>query len=842
MTPDLIVERAAAGDLRPLRLNPGVAGVGEAFFRRIAGLLSSQPSAAVALGRRWQSFLRYGDAPAYVWRGRGAALRADGRWKASGIAFRRAGELAAAGVDQCVFQLGAIDSMARAGQTEAAVALGRQLATRLEALGEWEAAARARLNLGNALIWTDRYAEAQHEYRAVLSANPGTYECASAHLGLSTSLLHGGNPAEAAVHASEAAVGFADLDFELFGALAGINVAHSKLLSGRPEDAWSEFMSLREEVVESPPDRARVDEFLGDTYLELSLFEDSVRAYEEALEANQAMPLNHANSWLGLGQAWVALGDERQATQAFDRAQRLYRRIGNSVWECVALTERAHLNRDSVSLERLAARLNELEAPYWSTRAALLAAFWGRTEHLEEAVRTIERHGYVGLQWRADWVRARISGRIEDYRRMVGSILTQRLLTRSTSARLNFLRDKSVAMREVFALLIDAGTEEARSEALQILRQTRSAALIDELMADPAAEPLRLALEQLRSEIGPDAGSDQPGGGSRRLLPAIEDRTVSVVTLRDVRAYAEQQGSAITADSTWIDLGDRWACLSDEGSRIFPSERIKTVLRWLLFEVMEPLMDRATPADACKPLIEELRRELGQDGRLLCPDGVLWQVPWALVTTVEPTIILNPAGRDPRCDRLPKEPRVAIWYQESEGLPHILEEVDCVRQRFPQATVCDSARAVRELLARGEHYDLVHVATHAQFTASNAMFAHFAFADGPVHAFEIAHSAFRVDAAVLAACNTGQLSPTVPDEPNGFVRAFLARGARAVVAGLWPLDDEAALILTKALYTQLERGGNWGQALLAARLACQNELPHPYFWGGTMLYGGLSHA
>ena len=143
MTPDLIVERAAAGDLRPLRLNPGVAGVGEAFFRRIAGLLSSQPSAAVALGRRWQSFLRYGDAPAYVWRGRGAALRADGRWKASGIAFRRAGELAAAGVDQCVFQLGAIDSMARAGQTEAAVALGRQLATRLEALGEWEAAARA---------------------------------------------------------------------------------------------------------------------------------------------------------------------------------------------------------------------------------------------------------------------------------------------------------------------------------------------------------------------------------------------------------------------------------------------------------------------------------------------------------------------------------------------------------------------------------------------------------------------------------------------------------------------------------------------------------------------------
>lgn len=843
MTPEEVVRHAESGDMRPLRSQLALFGVSQAYFLRVAALLGTDPSAARKLGRRWQSFLKHGDEPGYVWRARGGALRGAGRWKESADAFVRAGQEARTSLDKSVFQLGAIDSFARAGYYSEAESLGRELAARLTELKESVPAARARLNLANALIWSDRYRDAEAEYRAALLALETPYEVASSHLGLSTTLLHGGDPSEAARHAREAIAGFQEIGMSFYAALASVNLAHADLLCGRPEDAWAGLMNAREAMSESPPDKARLNEFLGDTYFALSLFEDSIESYEEALVGNRGMPLNRANSWFGIGLVKVAVGDLVEAQRAFGKASRAYKRIGNRVWELAALGEMAQLRQDVKGLVDVAHSLRELGARYWSARVALQAGLLGQPEELEAAILEIDQFGFDGLRWRCDWARARLSGSLDDYRSMATRILEERILTRSTSARLSFMRDKSVAMRELFSLLIDAGTEESRLEALDLLRRTRSASLIDEVLASPASQEVRKNLEALREEIGPE--SPDSGTESRYRKPEVHLRRRSLVsaTLRDIREYAERVTSTVTADGTWIELGERCVSLTPQKMGIHRSECIKKQLRWLLYEMMAPLLDRGAKADVCLELAESLKAELGSaDHHTICPDGILWQVPWALAVNCEPTVLMNPDGRDPRHDRLQANPSVTIWFQESAELPHIRAEVASIVARFPKAILCKSAESVRQQLASGTHFDHVHIATHAEFQTSNPMFAHFSFTDGAIYAFEVAHSSFTVGSAVLAACNTGQMSPDIPDEPNGFARAFLARGATAVVAGLWPLDDEAAFVTMRTLYTRMQAGDTWGEGLATARRECRARLPHPYFWAGLMLFGGVSHA
>jgi CHAT domain-containing protein len=122
------------------------------------------------------------------------------------------------------------------------------------------------------------------------------------------------------------------------------------------------------------------------------------------------------------------------------------------------------------------------------------------------------------------------------------------------------------------------------------------------------------------------------------------------------------------------------------------------------------------------------------------------------------------------------------------------------------------------------------------------MFSHFEFADGPVFAIDIARSRLNAQVAVLAGCETGRIQLAFPDEPDGLVRAFLARGASSVVAGLWPLDDEAACVTTVAAAEALAVGRSVRESLSVGRAACRSKFDHPYFWGALSLFGGYEDA
>lgn len=831
MSPADIISAVESGDLQILRGLGDSAGLGEAYFLRIAALLGSDPSGATELGRHWRRLLAAADRPDYVWRARGAALRAAGRWQASADAFLTGASLAETERDRLRFAVGAVDSLARAGHGRRAVAHGRRLVRGLDRIGDAAWAARARLNLGNALVWQDRYREAIGQYRLARDAAPTAFERASATLGLSTSLLFHGDPLEAETLAREASNAFADLGYSTFAAQANVNLAHAAILCGRPEDGWELLRGL-DDTLDSDADRGRIDEFTGDALAALNLHEDAIEAYSRAARAARS-PLNRANAAIGLARSFEATGRTHEADASFRRAISMYGRAGNLVWGEVARFERSRMRRRARAISRHVERLHALRATYWEASALVSLAELGDASALTLSTRLVERHGYFGLRWRVAWARAKRSGSLDDYREMAAGILEDRLATRSLSARMGFFRDKAEAMREYFAALVDLGTDDAFSEALQAIQASRSAALIDEILAQPGFEPIRQEVERFRATLRFDA---EERGRARR---ASSTSQVPRIHLIEPARRGDGAGVAKASTCVWIDLGADFAKVSGGTGKKVLGSRIREALRWLEFEMTAPMIDRRACARNCDRLLKTLAVELGDIGPHVCPDGVLWQVPWGAIGDGSTTVLMNPAFATHDVS-LPRDPSVLIWYQERDDLPWVAQEVEALRKIFPKAVCCSTSEEARSSLSGT--YDLVHVATHARLNRENPMFSHFEFADGPVFAIDIARSHLRTKVAILASCETGRIQLAFPDEPDGLVRAFLARGAGSVVAGLWPLDDEAACLTTVAAAEALAAGRSVRDSLAVGRSACRDRFEHPYFWGALSLFGGYEDA
>lgn len=99
----------------------------------------------------------------------------------------------------------------------------------------------------------------------------------------------------------------------------------------------------------------------------------------------------------------------------------------------------------------------------------------------------------------------------------------------------------------------------------------------------------------------------------------------------------------------------------------------------------------------------------------------------------------------------------------------------------------------------------------------------------------------RLDAELvtLSACETA-LGP----ERNGegltnLSRAFLAAGARSVLAALWKVDDATTADLMTSFYRHLMAGSTKTEALRSAQLELLQGAKHraPYFWAGFQLTG-----
>jgi CHAT domain-containing protein len=201
-------------------------------------------------------------------------------------------------------------------------------------------------------------------------------------------------------------------------------------------------------------------------------------------------------------------------------------------------------------------------------------------------------------------------------------------------------------------------------------------------------------------------------------------------------------------------------------------------------------------------------------------------------------------------------PRVRAW----TPLPGTAQESDAIRAAFGPARVevirASAARepVVRDALA-GRRY--VHRATHGFADPSgDGLLAGLVLAppqagdaesddDGVLELFEIHRLALDCELAVLSACETAKGPRVAGEGAFALSRAWLAAGARGVVASLWAVDDRptAAVIggLFEAIAAAEARGRtpDHARALRDAKRRVRGDLrwADPFYWAPFVLSG-----
>lgn len=849
-----------------LKPHNGAAGLSKAFFERVFSHFVSQPGKAYRLAGHWKAIAELGDQPSYAYRAKAVADRGRGDWAASARSFMRAGELADDPVEKLSFQTGAVDALAHSKRMKEAEELANKLVDGLRKLSRPDLAARVLLNLGNALVIQDRMIEARKHLESALPEIQRAgleQETISGLLALSSTHLFAGDIRIASELAEQTLRRAREAGIDYAATIAEMNLAHAKLLSGRPDEALDRFLALRENLADDPIELTRVLEFAGDAYYHLNLWPEAIDSYREAMSRTRSIQPSHAaNVRLGIGLSLLAVDRPEESLPYFSDAKRRYASLKNRPWASACLIGKARaftaLGKSSQAKRaaREARQLSGKSAYHWC-ETVLLAAELGLPDHqLSKAAGLIHRYGFKSLEWRVHHLRAgKAASRLLHYRRMLGSILEGRLATTSLISRASYLKNKSEPIREYLGCLLESPTPKRVDEAISVIEQTRSVALIDEILSSIRNPGLLERLEGLRQDIQTASVRDEHPGSRRNLglepIPNTARRKWTDI-VRSARAVVEELPRSETSHTVVLtQAGDRLFALF-HGECIplqAPASELARKLKWMQYELMSPMLDPdADPTGAIADLCSMAREALDPWARpfeglftAVCPDGVMWQVPWqTLIALDRPTsaldTVLHPQFTSSQDSKLPDGAKSLLWVSESADLPHGLEEAEEFRSRFPSTRVCRSARQALESL--NEEYEVVHVVAHARHREENPMFSSIEFADGPVYASEIARSGLRAKLVTLAACDTGALSLVSKEEPDGLARAFLARGASNVIASAWALHDEASAKAFSRFYQALNSGVPVRDALVQARCEVRNWREHPYYWGSLTLYRG----
>ncbi len=280
---------------------------------------------------------------------------------------------------------------------------------------------------------------------------------------------------------------------------------------------------------------------------------------------------------------------------------------------------------------------------------------------------------------------------------------------------------------------------------------------------------------------------------------------------------------------------------------------------------------------------------------LLCPDGVLSQLPWAaLIVKTENgkpvywmervALHLTPSVgvyRQARAvEPAPQGVAIAAVWRYTNGKPIDLaqarrSEVATLLRRSGAGTVLTDLPSVQgEVQAlRGLFGEGARVAVNAQATpqwarqlAASARVVHFACharADntdplgsalllapagsdvGMLKAGEVLLSwRLRADLVMLSACATGVGAARRYEGVYSLGRAFLVAGSRSVGMSLWEVSDEATVALMKGFYRRYVQGVAKDEALRGAQLELLRNPKYadPYFWSAFVLMGDYRHA
>ena len=164
-------------------------------------------------------------------------------------------------------------------------------------------------------------------------------------------------------------------------------------------------------------------------------------------------------------------------------------------------------------------------------------------------------------------------------------------------------------------------------------------------------------------------------------------------------------------------------------------------------------------------------------------------------------------------------------------LRYTAEEAAGISAQFPPADVDEliglDATRERLLTLDWSQYRFIHFATHgivdAQVPELSALILSSYDAQGEVtdramRVADVSLQTLKADVAVLSACETALGAEVASEGLVGIGSTMLARGARAVVASLWPVSDEIGAALMTEFYRRVLQDSMSPQAALGAAM------------------------
>ena len=103
---------------------------------------------------------------------------------------------------------------------------------------------------------------------------------------------------------------------------------------------------------------------------------------------------------------------------------------------------------------------------------------------------------------------------------------------------------------------------------------------------------------------------------------------------------------------------------------------------------------------------------------------------------------------------------------------------------------------------------------------------------------EVQETGLKARLVVLSCCHSGR-GEIRSEGVVGMSRAFLAAGARAVVASLWAIDDEATMEFMVKFYSHLKRGESVSVSLHKAmnEMKAVDRYSEPRYWAPFFVIG-----
>lgn len=189
---------------------------------------------------------------------------------------------------------------------------------------------------------------------------------------------------------------------------------------------------------------------------------------------------------------------------------------------------------------------------------------------------------------------------------------------------------------------------------------------------------------------------------------------------------------------------------------------------------------------------------------------------------------------------------MAAFAHSRAGLPRLefaADEAEDIAKGYAVEAKTGATATATAFRAAAASASRLHVAAHGLLDPVQPAFSRLLLApddqsDGVVNLFEVpALPLAGVDLVTLSACDTQVGRRSLGDEISGLNRAFLAAGARTVVASLWTVDDEVGSFLMRRFYENLRGGMAKADALRAAQNAVRADHPSPYDWASFVLNG-----